>query len=294
MNANDPGDTDNLGNLGQNFPVLASATAAVGSTTIQGSLNSNSNGVFTVDFYSGAEKNLFGYGEGEFYLGSIQVTTDVAGNAAINVVIPANIQGRYLSATATDAFGNTSEFSAAIEPVSSLPGLTYTVTNTNDSGPGSLRQALLEVTTLPNVTPDLVQFAIPGAGVKRIQLLSQLPSPSQMFTLDGYTQAGASVNTLASNNNAVLLIQLDGGNSVFRALTVTNNGSTLRGLSFTRFTAGPLSINGSDNVVEGCWIGLDPSGASGANGSAGLFLNGGNNRIGGTSSACGSPARTPP
>jgi len=281
VNANDPGDADGLGNQGQNFPVLASATAATGSTTIQGSLNSSPNGTFILDFYTGAGRNIFGYGEGEFYLGSMQVTTDGSGNAVINAIIPATIQGRYLSATATDAFGNTSEFSAAIEPVTTLPGLAYTVTNTNDSGPGSLRQALLDVSSVPNVTPDLVQFAIPGGGVKSIRLLTTLPSPSQQFVVDGYTQPGAAANTLASNNNAVLLIHLDGSNTVFNAIDVTNRGSVLRGLSFTRFTGWPVELGGLSNVVEGCWIGLEPSGAPGTNGNYGLLLDGGFSRVGG-------------
>lgn len=285
VTANDSDDSDDGGNQRQNFPVLASASATVGGTTIQGSLQSTAGKTFIVDFYTSASKDFSNHGEGEFHLGSTLVTTDGSGNATINVVIPATPQGTFLTATATDESGNTSEFSAAIEPVSLLPGLTYTVTNTNDSGPGSLRQALLDVSAVPNVTPDLVQFSIPGAGVKRIQLLTPLPSPSQQFTLDGFTQPGASANTLASNNNAVLLIQLDGSNTVFSAINVTNNGSALRGLSFTRFSGWPVELGGRSNLVEGCWIGLDPSGAGGTNGNFGLLINGGHCQIGGTNPA---------
>ncbi len=282
---NDPDDSDDGGNQSQNFPVLTSSSALAGSTTIQGSLQSRASSTFTVDFYTSASKDPSNHGEGEFYLGSAQVTTDGAGNAVINVVLPATIQGRFLTATATDPFGNTSEFSAAIEPVAFLPGLAYTVTNTNDSGPGSLRQALLDTSAVPNIPPDLVQFAIPGAGVKRVQLLSPLPTPAQTFVVDGYTQPGASANTLASNNNAVLLIQLDGMDGTFNAITVTNTGSVLRGLSFTRFTGRPVELQGRSNAVEGCWIGLDPTGSPGANASFGVLLGGDHCRVGGPAPA---------
>ena len=40
----------------------------------------------------------------------------------------------------------------------------YTVTNTNDSGPGSLRQAILDANLATSAPPDTILFDIPGTG----------------------------------------------------------------------------------------------------------------------------------
>ena len=50
----------------------------------------------------------------------------------------------------------------------------FVVTNTNDSGAGSLRQAILNANA--SVGADVISFAIPGAGVQTITLASTLPT----------------------------------------------------------------------------------------------------------------------
>src|SRR5262249_24038965 len=82
----------------------------------------------------------------------------------------------------------------------------YLVTNTPDSGTGSLRQAILDANANPG--QHLIAFAIPGSGAQTISPTSPLPDITDPVTIDGYTQPGASVNTLAVGDNAVLLIQL--------------------------------------------------------------------------------------
>src|SRR6266446_4509359 len=84
---------------------------------------------------------------------------------------------------------------------------TFTVTNTSDSGVGSLRQAILDANASSG--PDTIAFNIPGSGVKTITPATTLPAITEQVTIDGYTQPGASMNTLANGDNAVLLIQLD-------------------------------------------------------------------------------------
>src|SRR5437867_1674124 len=86
-----------------------------------------------------------------------------------------------------------------------------TVTNTEDSGPGSLRQALLDANNTPG--PDNIHFSIPGPGPHTITPETDLPAISGPVTIDGYTQAGASPNTLPNGNNAVLAIEVDGNNA---------------------------------------------------------------------------------
>src|SRR5689334_2878774 len=65
-----------------------------------------------------------------------------------------------------------------------------TVTNTFDSGAGSLRQALLD-RSLDGNTPDTINFNIPGSGVQTITPLTALPSITAAggpLVLDGTTQ----------------------------------------------------------------------------------------------------------
>src|SRR5688572_6295263 len=64
---------------------------------------------------------------------------------------------------------------------------TITVTNTDDSGPGSLRQAILDASALEG--HDTIEFNIPGEGVHTIEPLSNLPIATHV-TIDATTQPG--------------------------------------------------------------------------------------------------------
>src|ERR687884_202200 len=78
----------------------------------------------------------------------------------------------------------------------------FVVTNTNDSGAGSLRQAILDANNTPGA--DTITFNIPGSGVATISPDSELPNITEAVTINGYSQPGADPNTLAVGNNAVL------------------------------------------------------------------------------------------
>ncbi|MCC7387249.1 MAG: hypothetical protein IT431_00625 [Phycisphaerales bacterium] len=115
---NDPGDTDTQGGNGlQNFPVLSGAETAGSAIRITGSLNSHANTSYRVEFFANAACDPTGYGEGETYLGAVEVTTDGSGNAAIDATLGASAPaGAFITATATDlALGATSEFGACVE-----------------------------------------------------------------------------------------------------------------------------------------------------------------------------------
>src|ERR1700752_756775 len=88
----------------------------------------------------------------------------------------------------------------------------FTVTNTNDSGTGSLRQAILDANSMGGGT---IGFNIAGSGVHTISPLSQLPTITQTVTIDGYTQPGSSMNTNPPTMglNTVLQVELSGVNS---------------------------------------------------------------------------------
>src|SRR5262249_43546508 len=65
---------------------------------------------------------------------------------------------------------------------------TITVINTNDSGPGSFRQALLDANLNPG--PDTIDFNIGGGGIQSIALLSALPPITDAVVIDGTSQPG--------------------------------------------------------------------------------------------------------
>jgi len=185
-------------------------------------------------------------------------------------------------------------------------GAVLTVTNTNDAGPGSLYDAILEANATPGA--DEVRFNIPGTGVRKIEVNRiGLPEITDPVTIDGYTQPGASPNTLAIGNNAVILIQLDGKNDFLgpvNCIVISAGNSIVRGLSITDIPsrvyigipedppppppegdAIQLKTNGGD-IIEGNFIGLTPSGAStGHYTFRGIEVLSSDNRIGGTAPA---------
>ncbi|HYE95667.1 MAG TPA: hypothetical protein VD962_05625, partial [Rubricoccaceae bacterium] len=154
----------------------------------------------------------------------------------------------------------------------------YTVTNTANSGAGSLRQALLDANAHPNSGgPDRVHFAIPGAGPHTIAPSSALPTITDPIVIDGYTQPGSSPNTnpFGQGLNTVLKVELSGVNAGgANGLVIAAGGSTVRGLVINRFgNQGIHLLQQGGNVIEGCFIGTDVDGtASAAGGNSALVV----------------------
>jgi hypothetical protein len=106
---NDPGDADSGPNELQNFPVLTSASTGGGTTQIQGTLNSHAITAYRLEFFSNTTCDPSGYGEGERFLGSTNVATNATGSVSFNATFAG--MSSFVTATATDPAGNTSEFS---------------------------------------------------------------------------------------------------------------------------------------------------------------------------------------
>jgi parallel beta-helix repeat protein len=115
VTANDGGDADTGPNRLQNYPTITNVTAIASSTTISGTFNSTPNRSFIIDIYRGTAAESSGYGEGQFYVGSVIVTNDGSGDSTFALSAAGNFVGQHFSATATDrATGDTSEFSASV------------------------------------------------------------------------------------------------------------------------------------------------------------------------------------
>jgi parallel beta-helix repeat protein len=117
VTTNDFGDGDTGPNNLQNFPVITNAYGYAATTIVSGSLNSATNRPFFIDVYRSLSPDNYtgGYGQGQFYVGSVTVTTDGSGNASFSLTnTAANDAGQYFTATATAATGDTSEFGLAV------------------------------------------------------------------------------------------------------------------------------------------------------------------------------------
>jgi hypothetical protein len=171
---------------------------------------------------------------------------------------------------------------------------TFTVINTSDSGVGSLRQAIIDANN--NAGADTIAFNISGTGVHTISPLTALLAITEAVTIDGYTQPGSSANTHATTQglNTVLKIELNGVNSGsnFSGLTINADNCTVRGLVIDSFVHNGIDINASSAVIEGDFIGTDPTGTiarpNGSGGNGGIILGNGTPSdctIGGTTPA---------
>jgi hypothetical protein len=174
--------------------------------------------------------------------------------------------------------------------VQSVRAATYTVTNTNDSGTGSLRWAIGQANTNPG--PDTIQFNISGCGgVCTIQPTHVLPTiTDDETTINGYSQPGASAAT--ADDSATILIEIDG--SLLAAdtwgLTITSANNVVEGLSITNFALDGIAVAygaATGNVVAGNYLGIDPEGHEGGNGHSGIYVGRGaqDNLVGGDTPA---------
>ena len=155
---------------------------------------------------------------------------------------------------------------------------TFTVTNTNDAGAGSLRQAIIDANAAAGA--DAITFNIAGGGVKTIALASALPQITGQVNLDASTQGGYAGTPLIRIDGASAGAGADGLN-----LSSAAGNSTLRGVMITRFAHdGILVQSGANGVtIAGNWIGTTGTGSTGVgNTNSGIesFANG--TRIGGT------------
>ncbi|HEX2269374.1 MAG TPA: carboxypeptidase regulatory-like domain-containing protein, partial [Pyrinomonadaceae bacterium] len=249
----------------RNFTATATATAF---HTISGQITENSVGRSGVTVtLSGSQSSLR--------------TTDSNGNFSFELVSGGNytVTPSLVGFTfnpINHVFNNltanqTSNFSATRQ--------SFVVTNTNNHGAGSLRDAIVNANATPG--PDTIVFNIPGTGVKTINLVIALPEITERVVIDATTQPGYA---------GTPLIELDGlalGNNG-HGLVIKASNSTVRGLSIGNFRSGnAIWLNGCDNnTIQANYVGVAADGATARQNSRGIVLaNSNNNLIGGTTSA---------
>jgi hypothetical protein len=147
---------------------------------------------------------------------------------------------------------------------------TFIVTNTADSGRGSLRQSIVDSNAASGQT-NTIDFAIPGGGVQTVSPLTPLPPITQAVLVDGESQPGFA---------GTPLVQLDGSQAGGGdGLTITGSNVTVRGLDISNFSQGAgVHITGANvtgNWVYGNFFGTDPTGTQALPNNEGVEIDGG-------------------
>jgi hypothetical protein len=147
---------------------------------------------------------------------------------------------------------------------------TFLVNTTADSGPGSLREAILDSNAATRGT-NTIDFGIPGPGSQTIEPLAPLPAVSQAVLIDGFSQPGYAGTPLIEVNGN----QASGGDG----LTITGTDVTVRGLDINNFSQG-AGIHITGTAATGDWIygnflGTDPTGTESQPDDEGVEIDGG-------------------
>lgn len=168
---------------------------------------------------------------------------------------------------------------------------TFTVTNTNDSGSGSLRKAITDANMYPG--SHVIVFNIPssdpnfnsGTGVWKIVPTSTMPLITKGdLVIDGTTQT---TNQGNKNPNGPEIL-IDGSNQVgndFAFHIFSSSNVVIKGFIIGGFTIG-INISGSSsyNVISGSYIGCNYDATEPLSNTNGIELIGGthHNTIGGS------------
>ena len=140
---------------------------------------------------------------------------------------------------------------------------TFLVTNTNDSGEGSLRKAMADAVSNPGA--NTIVFDIPvsdpgynsATGVWTIQPSTELPYlESDSTVIDGTTQTASQ----GDKNPQGPEIEINGSNLPEYGIVIIGSYNIIRGLTINRCASAGISIENHYNRISGNNIGTDASG----------------------------------
>ena len=256
-----PGDGDTGPNNLQNFPVITSAVYNGVNTTITGSLDTPSPNLTTVDVYS----TQAGDPEGHFWLGSAAPGLSGAWTVIYSGAPPYGT----LTATDTDASGNTSEFTSPAFTPPVGPGMALTTVafqgqsapgtgggNFSGFGPADVPNAGGDVVFWASVSPGSVSqavfrchIAIPLATdcVTSGSTITKLVAAGDVVLGHTITGLGA-VPIINSSGDVVFFATFGGGSGIYKLFSgsftkvVESGDSTPAGGTYTSFTA-PLGAS---------------------------------------------------
>ncbi len=232
---NDSLDADTGPNQFQNYPTLLKAYAG-NPSTVNGVFSGAPNDSLHLEFFASTEKDPTGYGEGQRFLGSIEIKTGNFGTTPFSGSLASLVNaGEYITATATDYKGNTSEFSQAILAEGALQaadleisiasnkdtvGIGDTITYTiiaNNKGPSSASSVMIIDTIGENVayvsssttkgtlthSGNIVQVSVPTLAAQESAILTVVVTALQeRTTRDSAVVSALEPDMTLSNNSA--------------------------------------------------------------------------------------------
>ncbi|HLJ55544.1 MAG TPA: carboxypeptidase-like regulatory domain-containing protein, partial [Chthonomonadaceae bacterium] len=295
---------------------LSSTTTSAGAYTITGLLANTTYTVRVVNSTvqstrSGSTSSLVGvqtYRTNGSSGSAVAVTDHVGGEDPSKTDAAANSTNATLSSLT--ASGATPQSITTVTPASTMTGVDFgynfdTVVNKNDTGQGSLRQAITNANALSNTGlaqsgktagVENLLFMLPtgsaysgsnasyatafSGGIASITLASALPQISDTLTLDATTQSGWS---------SAPVIELNGAGAGVSAygLDVTAANSTIKGFVINRCALAAIRLSGSatGGTIQGCYLGTNSAGTAALANQNGLLLQTSGNTVGGTSAS---------
>jgi Tol biopolymer transport system component len=235
-------------------------------------LGSASDGMWRMDPTGGNKTRLTTSGiRGAFSPDDTRIVFETLGGADSELMTASAVDGSGL----TNITNNPADdVDADWGPTVGAPPTALVVTTEADDAdtppPGSLRRAILDANE--SLGADTITFAIPGDGVRQIDLVSPLPTITDSVTIDATTQPGWI---------GPPLVRVDGfGAGSGGGLELAADGSTVRGLMLTNMPNMAINVLSDGNTIAGNYIGTD--GVTGFEGPTGIFVSGNSNTIGGT------------
>ncbi len=237
--------------------------------------------------------------------GALLNANELSTSSVAQQKLDVNGDGKVTAADALNVinFLNLQQFAAATTS-GEAEATMFTVNSTADTGPGSLRQAILDANA--STSDAMIQFAIPtsdtafvdvdssllggdaAADVFRIRPLGPLPAiqnvHGQSITIDGGSQSASSGNT----NPLGPEIEIDGALAgvAVNGLVLDSDEIEVRGLNINQFTGRGILIRANSATIVGNYLGTDPTGTIRQMNESGVEVaSGSNHTIGGMSPA---------
>lgn len=259
VTANDDNDADSGVNNLQNYPLITSVTPSGGNLIVTGSIDSPSPATISIELFTNQlpspGSDASGFGEGQTFV--MTVTPNASGVFNATFASSSNVS---VSATATDAMGNTSEFSATFQIGTGQPDLMsmnltatpsslnagdkttvkFTLRNIGMASAGAARQDIVlsadnVINAQDQVLGSVNSAAIAPQGSQMLQTDVTIPAtlPAGTYFLAVVADAGNAV-TESNENNNITMIQI----------TV----ASMPDLVINNFRVMPTSANPGDSV----------------------------------------------